>query len=56
MHVSRYYIQQLEKSIRQSRRKTASEVAKKAGAKETQKTPAVRLTRDRNTKSFEMPR
>ncbi len=56
MHVSRFYIQKLEQAVRQSRRRTASEVAKKAGAKETQKTPAVNFQHDRNAKSFEMPR
>lgn len=56
MHVSRYYIQQLEKAVRQSRRRTAAEEAKKAGSNETRKTPGVNLGRDRNAKAFEMPR
>ena len=54
MHTSRFYIQQLEKAVRQNRRRTASEEAKKAGKKETPKTPAVNLGFDRNAKSYQM--
>ncbi len=56
MHTSRYFIQQLEKTVRQNRREIASEAAKKAGHKETPKTPAVKLAFDRNAKSYQMGR
>ena len=56
MHVSRYYIQQLEKAVRQSRRRTAAEEAKKAGSNKIRKTPGVNLRHNRKAKTYEMPR
>ncbi len=56
MHMSRHYIQKLEQTVRRARRRSAAEEAKKSGTNETRKTPGVNLRRDRNAKTFEMPR
>lgn len=55
MHVSRQYLQQLEKSTRQVLRMSAVDEAKKASSNKTRKIPAVNYVRqDRHGKGYEL--